>query len=124
MILLDTNILIEILKGNSVTLKTIGQLDEPPAISTITAMELLYGALNKQELLQLEKFLSRFEHLPLNEDISGIAFKLIRSYAKSHTLDIPDSLIAATTLHHKAALFTYNVKDFKFIPGLELYPVD
>ncbi|MEZ5535857.1 MAG: type II toxin-antitoxin system VapC family toxin [Thiolinea sp.] len=123
MIVLDTNVLIEILKGNPGTLEIIGQLNETPAISTITAMELLYGALNKQELLQLEKFISHFEHLHLNEDISGIAFKLIRNYAKSHTLDIPDSLIAATAMYYKAALFSYNIKDFRFIPRLELHPV-
>ena len=39
---------------------------------------------------------------------------------KSHTLNIPDSLIASTALEYKCKLFTYNLKDFKYIDGLKL----
>jgi len=46
--------------------------------------------------------------------------KLIQEYTKSHHLDIPDSLIASTTLSIDGKLFTYNLKDFKYIDGLEL----
>lgn len=36
-------------------------------------------------------------------------------------MNIPDALIAATALRHALPLFTLNVKDFRFIPGLQLY---
>lgn len=39
----------------------------------------------------------------------------------SHGLAIPDALIAATSLETGLRLFTYNVRDFKFIKGLNLY---
>ena len=45
---------------------------------------------------------------------------LIKTYAKSHNLDIPDSLIAATVLVLSCKIFTYNLKDFKYIDGLVL----
>jgi predicted nucleic acid-binding protein len=48
------------------------------------------------------------------------ATKLIKKYAKSHNLDIPDSLIAATALVHQTTLFTYNLKDFRYITDIEL----
>jgi predicted nucleic acid-binding protein len=120
MILLDTNILIEILKGNPKTTQQLELLGGPLAISSITAMELIYGARNRAEVRQLEKFMLLFQSLHLSSPISTRALKLITSYAKSHTLDIPDALIAATSLEHQVRLFTYNQKDFRFIPDLEL----
>ena len=39
--------------------------------------------------------------------------------AKSHSLDILDSLIASTALVLGCGIFAYNVKDFKYIDGLE-----
>lgn len=50
MIILDTNILIEILKGNVSTLEAVAKIEEPMAIASISAMELIYGARNKQEV--------------------------------------------------------------------------
>ena len=119
-IILDTNILIEILKGNQKTIKTVESLDSKISISSISVMELFYGALNKAELNKLEKFVSLFNIIYLDENISKIAIKLIKTYAKSHSLDIPDSLIAATALTTNAKLFTYNKKDFKYIDKVEL----
>ncbi len=49
MILLDTNILIEILKNNRETIAQISQFEVPLVISSITAMELFYGARDKAE---------------------------------------------------------------------------
>ena len=83
-------------------------------------MELYYGARDKAELNKLEKFVSLFEIIHLNETISSHATQLIKTYAKSHTLDIPDGLIAATALVLKVALLTYNTKDFKYIKDIEL----
>ena len=118
--LLDTNILVEILKENPVTLEQMQGLKGPLAISSVTAMELIYGARNKQEVQKIQRFIRVFHVLHLNEDISLKALQLVTEYAKSHTLDIPDSLIASTALNHKCALFTYNIKGFQFIPDLEL----
>ena len=120
MILLDTNVLIEILKGNQKTIEQIQSFDTTLAISSITVMELYYGALNKMELNKLEKFVSLFQIIQLNEAISTQATKLIKTYAKSHTLDIPDGLIASTALVKRCKLFTYNVKDFKYIKHIDL----
>ena len=120
MIVLDTNILIEILKAEPKTIQKVKSFEKPLAISSITVMELYYGALNKNELKKLENFVNLFEIIHLNENISRTSTKLIKKYAKSHTIDIPDSLIASTTIEHKSKLFTYNLKDFKYIEGLEL----
>ncbi len=118
--MLDTNVLIEVLKNNQQTIKKVESLSPPLFVSVISAMELMYGALNKQELKKLQQFLSLFTIIELNEKISKQAFSLITQYAKSHTLDIPDALIAASCLESNKTLFTYNRKDFRFISKLTL----
>ena len=120
MILLDTNILIEILKGDQATIKMVEGFSSPIFISSISAMELYYGALNKAEVKKIERFILLFKTVHLSQEISIKATKFIQTYAKSHTLDIPDSLIAATAIIHSYTLVTYNVKDFRYIEGLKI----
>jgi len=118
-IVLDTNILIEILKNNKEMIQELEKFDVH-YISEITQMELYYGALNKKELEKLKKFINLFEVIPINTKISNKASDLIYQYAKSHNLNIPDGLIAATVLESGYKLFTYNLKDFKYIENLRL----
>jgi len=120
MILLDTNILIEILKGNTTTQNRIQSFNQSLAISSISAMELYYGARDKAESKKLENFITLFKIIHLNEAISMRSIALIKTYAKSHGLDIPDSLIASTALVSECKIYTYNLKDFKYIDGLAL----
>ena len=120
MILLDTNVLIEILKGTQKTVAYLENLEEAQALSAVSLMELYYGAFNKAEIKQIDRFASLFEQIPINKAVSIKATELVRDYSKSHNLDIPDSLIAATALVNHCKLLTYNVKDFRFIRGLEL----
>ena len=119
-IVLDTNILIEILKNNKTIIDKLNSLDVDFCISSITVMELYYGALNKAELFELKKFTSLFHIIEVNENISSISTELIFEYAKSHNLAIPDSLIAATAISINSKLLTLNLKDFRYIDGLML----
>jgi predicted nucleic acid-binding protein len=119
-ILLDTNVLIEILKGNKTTIQKVENQHATLSISSITVMELYYGARNKAEIKKLEKFITLFTILHINTEISIRSTELIKTYAKSHSLDIPDSLIAATALEKVLTLFTYNTKDFKYISHIKL----
>ncbi len=118
--LLDTNILIQILKGDKKTIEKVQSFSTKIAISSISSMELYYGALDKSEVKKIEKFISLFEVIHLNHAISIYATKLIKTYAKSHNLDIPDSLIAASAIINQSNLFTYNTKDFGYIDELQL----
>ena len=118
-VILDTNILIEILKGNEKILSFLDNFDNF-YISAISKMELFYGALNKKELISLDKFVNSFNIIEINEKISLKATKLIFTYAKSHTLTIPDALIAATSICSKIPLFTLNLKDFRYIDEIKL----
>jgi predicted nucleic acid-binding protein len=45
----------------------------------------------------------------------------METYSLSHKLSIPDALIASTALVYNLDLYTLNLKDFRFIEGLNLY---
>ena len=122
MILCDTNVIIEILKGDEKTIKVIEKIGlENIAVSSVTVMELYFGALNKRELSKIKKHLKALNTVHFDNDISELAVSMIESYSKSHGLQIPDAIIAATALSFEMKLFTLNLKDFKYIDGLSLY---
>jgi len=56
MVLCDTDVMIEYLKGNEQTKETLNDIGaENIALSSITIMELYFGVLNKRELDKIKK---------------------------------------------------------------------
>lgn len=122
MILCDTDVIIEYMKGNKVAKREIVEIGiDNIAVSSVSLMELFYGALNKRELNQIKKALNSFKIIHIDTGISNKAVGLIEKYSKSHGLEPPDALIGATAIAGNTELFTYNISDFKFIDGLILY---
>lgn len=122
MILCDTDIFIEALKNNPDAIKALRGIGfKNIALSSITVMELYFGAINKRELNKIKSRLQMQKIIKIDQDITEIATNLVEKYAKSHGLHIPDALIAATAISYRMDLLTYNVKDFKFIDSLSLY---
>lgn len=121
MVLCDTNIFIEIYKGNTLIIenfKRIGQYNV--AISDVSCPELLFGARNRKELNLIRKDIDQLIVLPISTNISSQAVKLVEEFSLSHNLNLPDALIASTSIVHNLELYTLNLKDFKFISGLTL----
>jgi predicted nucleic acid-binding protein len=124
MILCDTNILIELYKNNATIVEAVEAISQDNiAISDVTRAELFVGALNKRELQTLRKEANQLTVLPIQQGISAMAINLLEKYCLSHKLDFHDALIAATALYHSVDLFTLNVKDFIYIPGISLYRI-
>ncbi|WP_316826891.1 type II toxin-antitoxin system VapC family toxin [Pedobacter miscanthi] len=122
MVLCDTNIFIEIYKGNDLMIdifRNIGQNNV--AISDVTCAELLYGARNKKELSLIRKDIDKLLVLPISSPISRQAVKLVEQFSLSHNLNLPDALIASTAMFHELELYTLNLKDFKFLKDIALY---
>lgn len=127
-VLVDTDILVDASRGEAVAIEYLATEEAQGAvsISAVTRMELLIGCRDKSELRATERFLNRFATLPLTEAISLRAVKLGANFHLSHSMRIPDALIAATALTATLPLATKNQKHFKFIPGLRVvaYPSD
>jgi tRNA(fMet)-specific endonuclease VapC len=121
-VLCDTDVIIGVYRNNQdiiSELKKIGQ--QNIAVSTVTAGELIYGALNKKELSQIKKDLDNLIMIDIDKKICDILLKLLSKYALSHKLAIPDGFIAATAIANDIELYTLNLKDYRFIDGLKLY---
>jgi len=89
-------------------------------INSIVDMEVCIGAKNKRELNTINKKLSSFISVNIDQDILNLATVLINKYALSHNMAIYDAIIAATCIIYDLPLWTYNKKDFKYLDELEL----
>jgi len=122
LILCDTNILIEFYKENQEILKNLESIgQENIAVSIVTVGELLFGALNKKELKQINTDLSHLHTFNISDSVGKAFTRLMTEYALSHNLGLPDGLIAATAIVKDVPLYTLNTKDFKFIKGLKFF---
>jgi len=122
MIFLDTNILIEYLKGNKSLIKSYS-LDEL-FISDIVVMELYQGAKSKQDLKFIINEIAVFKILKTNDEIIKLATLLVKEYNLSHNMKMMDAIIASTVMVYNMPLMTLNLKDFRYIDGVELVTND
>jgi predicted nucleic acid-binding protein len=125
-IIIDSDILISVSRNYPTAIAFLDNLERSRilAISTVSAIELIVGCQNKVELVRVRKFLTRFDHLHIDETVSERTLFLVEQYNLSHALLLPDALIAATALVSDIELATINRKDFRYIDGLKLvdYP--
>lgn len=122
-LLCDTCVIIDFMNGRS---NDIGELQNNNVIlfiNSIIEMELLQGARNKTELQRIEKKLAVFRLLNLQQAIFDLATHYIREYRLSHGLLLPDAIIGATAIYYQIPFFTYNLKDFGFLPSIQLKPL-
>ncbi len=124
LVVVDTDILIDAGRELNEAIACLNQIERQSllAISIVTQMEMIIGCRNKTELGILERFLTRFQIIKLNEQISDTATNLLRRYRLSHGLLIADALIAATALSLNQPLVTKNQRDYRFIAGLRMLP--
>jgi hypothetical protein len=118
--LVDTNLVVDVIRGSAEAADYLDSLADAWSISMITCLELLAGARTQRETADLDLVLSGYRAVPPNEDIARRAYYLIKTYARSHGLDILDALIAATALEEGLTLATKNRKHFRMIGELKL----
>jgi predicted nucleic acid-binding protein len=116
--LVDSNVLIDVSRGNAAAIGYVDALTEPWVLSQVTALELIVGARDKRDLAVIDAFLSLYSIVPLSDGIGKRAYELLKAYAKSHGLHVFDSLIAATAIENGFTLLTLNRKHYHMIDGL------
>lgn len=116
--LLDTDVLIDYLKGHPQALDYLLNAEESLAMSTITLAELYSGVREGVEREALTSLADLFDIVPLSEDMAVKAGLFRRDYRKSHNLGLMDTLIAATSVVVGVPLVTLNHKHFPMLPDL------
>lgn len=94
-ILVDTDVLIEVFRGNEDLDEELSQNE--CSISVVTYVELIQAEnLSRKEIKLIDSYLEPFQFHYISEKISKLAMDLVIEYSPSHNLKLADSLIAAT----------------------------
>ena len=117
--LIDTDVMIDVSRGNASDASYLDSLSDP-AISIITAQELIVGARDKRDLASIDSLVSTYPVIHMDTAIGQLAYDLLKRYAKSDGLRTFDSLIAATAIMRGFELVSRNRKHFAMIDGLQL----
>lgn len=118
--IIDTDVIIWYMNGNRKAFNTLRKY-QGFSISVITYMELVQGMRNKNELTLLRKALKFWgtEIHYVTEGISSRAMFYVEQHYLSHSMQLADALIGATTVSCGTSLITGNVKHYKIIKELE-----
>lgn len=114
-LLFDTDVIIEILRGNANVIERIRTLTESAhhiACSCITIGEIFAG-MKPHEEIATRKLLNGLVKIQVTEKIAEMAGDLKR-ITRSHTLWLDDCLIAATAIITNSTLVTKNSKHYPF----------
>jgi predicted nucleic acid-binding protein len=114
-VLLDSDILIEILRSRDQVIQsqwnTLTNSHSDILFSPVTAAEVWAGARpNERQAISL--FFGLLTCIPVEYRIGELAGEFLRQFSKSHNVKIADALIAATSVHYHAALWTRNRKHY------------
>ncbi len=114
-LLIDSDVLVDYLRGQSDAVGYIDGLIDPFLISTVTLAESYAGIREGKEREALDAFTSTVGAVPVNEAIAIQGGLHRRNYLKTHNIALPDALIAATAESSGATLVTLNDKHFPML---------
>jgi predicted nucleic acid-binding protein len=126
MYLLDTDTVIYALKGHPNVVSNLKlHLQDPLLLSSITLMELFYGAYKSQKvtvnLAKIKTLEKELHTLPVTREIAEVFGMLKADIERKGTpLDDFDLALAASAMARNLVLVTNNIKHFKRIEGLRL----
>ena len=118
-LLLDTDVLIDFLRGYSKAVNFVNANSSRIILSSIVVAELYAGVKGESELKVLENFISLFRVLPVIFEMAKTGGLYKRDYGKSHGVGLADAIIAASCEAGNAELKTLNVKHYPMINGLK-----
>ncbi len=121
-ILLDTDVLIDFLRGHEQARSFVNARSERIMMSSVTVAELYAGVRGEKggtERTVLDDLLGLFRVVPVTRDIGRLGGLYKRDYGNSHGIGLADAIIAATATLEDAALETLNVRHYPMFARLE-----
>lgn len=115
MIIIDSDILIWILRKNSTYIDQFKSVVETYNgqifITPIQYMEIIAG-IKENEIIQTELFLDSFGMINITKDSGKLAGNFLKKFQKSHNVQNADALIGATVKTNGLKLWTLNRKHY------------
>jgi len=120
-LIVDTDVLIWYSRGYQKAIDVIHSFDKF-SISVVTYIEIIQGVRNKKELNTFKKALGilNVQVIQINELISTKAMFYVEQYALSHSMELADALIGASSIIKQLPLITGNEKHYKHLPEIKI----
>ncbi len=118
MLILDTDILIDVQRGHAAALVWFAGLTDLPSVRGLVVMELIQGA---QDARQVREALRLTAPLPVVWPTTADCQRALADFTAfhlSHGLGLLDALIAAIAVGLSAELCTFNDKHDRIVPSL------
>ena len=118
--LLDTDILVDVLRGFAPAVRWLAGFNEAPGVPGFAALELLQGCRNEKEAQNVESLLKPLVIVwPSAAQCEQTREQFPRWYL-SGGVGVLDALIAACAVELQATLHTFNVRHYRTIEGLSI----
>jgi predicted nucleic acid-binding protein len=114
-LLIDTDVLIDYLRGVPAANAFLEQQSDDAAVSAITVAELFAGVRGQAETSLLKQFLRAFDVLVLDPATAERGGLIRRDFGPSHGTGLADALIAATAELGNRVLVTLNERHFPML---------
>lgn len=121
MVLLDSDVLIDLLRGCAPALAWFNALpqDEELLVPGYVVMEVIQGCRNRAEQERVERSLAGYGVVWLSPADCDKALRVFAEYRLSRQAGILDVLIGQIAVSLDVALCTFNQKHYAFIAGLQ-----
>lgn len=116
--LLDTDVLVDFLRGCSQGVIFVNAHADRIILSSIVVAELYAGVKGDDEQTALDQFVSLFRIVPVTTEIAKIGGLYKRQYGGSHGVGLADAIVAASAKVENASLKTLNLKHYPMLEGL------
>ncbi|MFA6033468.1 MAG: type II toxin-antitoxin system VapC family toxin [Myxococcota bacterium] len=113
-VLLDSDVIIEFLRGNPKIrdlLRGLVSGGDRLVVTPISIAE-IHAGMRRGEEKEIDAFFSGMELREIDDPIARKAGEYLRTYSKSHGLELGDALVAASASTHGSALWTLNIKHY------------
>ena len=114
-LLLDTDVLIEYLRGRPKAIEYFESLTSDLYISVVSVAELFAGVKGDEEERSLKQFLLAFDVLLVTEKVARLGGLYRRDFGPSHGTGLADALIAATAEENGVNFVTFNRRHFPMV---------
>jgi tRNA(fMet)-specific endonuclease VapC len=130
-LLIDTDLLVDLERGDAASQSQLLSGDEDRAISVITVSELLHGVHRAQGAVRVrrrafvEHILAGMQAIPITEPVARVHADIWSDLAdRGQPIGAHDLWIAATALAHGLGVATRNTEHFDRVPGLRVVAPD
>jgi hypothetical protein len=116
--LIDSDVFIDYLKGFDLACDLIETHIDRISLSVMTIAEIRAGIKGKEEERALDQFLSAIPLFDVTRPIAEMGGDWVRQFGRSHSVVVPEALIAATAATYNLELKTLNTKHYPMFKDL------